>query len=154
MSKVISRRGFLKRAPVAAVVAGTPITMAIAEGRADPVEDGEMKCMRLARELFNAMKAHYGEDCQMIRDERHGTLTFAQPPGTGRTVEFTGPGWYEVEEDGPDRIEVMWLEDSGYPVRPKRGRFIKATPQDPTLQTRYYEESWLRKITVRKIGIV
>lgn len=151
----LSRRSFLKQAPIAAVVAGTPINMAVAEIRAEPSEDSDMKCMRLARELFNAMKAHYGDGCKMIRNEDTGAVFFLPPPPPVRIVEFDGPAWYEVEDGSPDRVKVMWLNvDNRFPPHPRNGRFFKATPKDNGLHSRHYEESWLRQIIVRKIGSV
>lgn len=153
MTSHLSRRNFLKQAPVAAVIAGTPVTMAVAEVRTEPAEDSDMKCMRLARELFNAMKAHYGDGCKMIRNEENGALFFLPPPEPPRIVEFAGAGWYEVEARGPSLpTEELWIEvDHRFPSHPVRGRFFKATPRTGR-DVRHYEESWLREIIVRKIG--
>lgn len=154
MANLFSRRNFLKQAPVAAVVAGTPVTMAVAEVRADPVEDSDMRCMRLARELFNAMKAHYGDGCQFIRNEDSGILVFLPPPPPVRIVEFSGPAWYEVESRGPELpTREMWIEvDDRYPAHPVRGRFFKATDREDRKCVCHFEEEWLRQIIVRKIG--
>jgi hypothetical protein len=150
----ISRRSFLKQAPIAAVVAGTPITMAVAEIRAEPSEDSDMRCMRLARELFNAMKAHYGDGCKMIRNEDNGAVFFLPPPPPVRIVEFSGPGWYEVEAKGKELpTEEMWIEvDAKFPPHPTRGRFFKARSGEKRRYHCHFEEAWLRQIIIRKIG--
>jgi hypothetical protein len=151
----LSRRSFLKQAPIAAVVAGTPITLAVAEARAVPVEDSDMRCMRLARELFNAMKDHYGDGCKMIRNEDNGAVFFLPPPPPPRIVAFAGPGWYEVESRGPELpTDEMWIEVSHkYPADPKHGRWFLARSRDARASgVCLYQESWLRKILIRKIG--
>ena len=153
MTNLLSRRTFLQRAPIAAAAIATPVTIAVAEVRADPVEDSDMKCMRLARELFNAMKAHYGDGCTMVRNEDNGSLLFVPPPPPPRIVEFAGAGWYEVEDGSRDRVEVMWIEPTGH-ADPKMGRCFKASPKNADLHTRYYFEDWLRTIIVHKIGSI
>ncbi|UVC09822.1 hypothetical protein IHQ71_04195 [Rhizobium sp. TH2] len=151
MNALLSRRTFLQRAPIAAAAIATPVTIAVAEAQSEPIEDSDMKCMRLARELFNAMKAHYGEGCTMVRNEVDGSLLFVPPPPPPRMVEFSGAGWYEVEDGTPDRVEVMWIEPTDRSDA-MMGRLFRASPKDTDLHTRYYFEDWFRQIAVRKIG--
>ncbi|MBX9455882.1 MAG: hypothetical protein KL863_07555 [Rhizobium sp.] len=128
--------------------------MAFAEEHNKPVEDSDMKCMRIARELFNAMKAHYGAGCEMLRNEDSGILIFLPPPPPIRIVEFAGPGWYELEVRGSGLpTEELFIEvDRKVPPHPKEGRWFVATSKDPMQRKRYFQESWLRQIIVRKIG--
>lgn len=153
-SRHSTRRAFLKSAPLGAVAICSPAVAAVAEIRAEPVEDGDMKCMRLARELFNAMKAHYGTDCQMVRNETTGAVMFLPPPPPPRIIEYSGPGWYELEARGVDLpTEEFWVElDTKVPPHPKEGRWFVATPRDASERRRYHLESWLRQIIVKKIS--
>ena len=150
----ISRRSFLKQAPVAAAIIGAPATIAIAETRTPPVEDSDMKCMRLGRELFNAMTAHYGDGCQMIRNEDSGILIFMPPPPPVRIIEFSGPGLYELEARGKDLPhDELWIElDERFPATPARGRVFKATIKEGGEYHCHFDENWLRQIIIRKIG--
>lgn len=152
---ILSRRSFLTQAPVAAVVASAPVTMATAENfSAVPVEDSDMRCMRLARELYDAMKMHYGVGCQMIRSEDSGILIFMPPPPPVRVVEFSGPGLYEVEAKGKDLpTEELWIDlDQRFPATPERGRIFKATTKQGRRYHCHFDENWLQQIIVRKIG--
>ena len=149
--RLLSRRTFLKNAPVATAMVAAPATMAVAAVHREDAEDSDMKCMRLARELFNAMKVHYGDGCKMVRNEVDGSLLFAPPPPPPRIVEFGGEGWYEIEDTSPDRLEVMWVELTNHSDA-KMGRMFKASPKNADLHTRYYFEDWFRQIAVRKIG--
>lgn len=154
MTNLLSRRTFLQRAPIAAAAIATPVTIAVVEVRAEPIEHSDMKCMRLARELFNAMKAHYGPGCSMVRNETNGSILFVPPPPPSRIVEFAGPGWYEVESRGPELpTREMFIEISHrHAATSKDGRWFRAAAKDMGSEGPvYYQESWLRQIIVRKL---
>lgn len=148
----LSRRSFLRQAPVAAVVVSTPIAV-YANEKFSLAETPEDEISRLSDELFAKMQALHGEGCKLIRGER-GALFFLPPPEPVRIVEFSGPGWYEVEAKGKDLPTAeMWIEvDPKFPPHPTRGRFFKAKSKEKRGYHCHFEESWLRTIIVRKIG--
>jgi hypothetical protein len=148
MTTLLSRRTFLQRAPIAAAAIATPVTIAIAEVRAEPAEDSDMKCMRLARELFNAMKAHYGDGCTMVRNEDYGSLLFAPPP---RIVEFSGPGYYAVAMTR-ERSEVHWIERYPELDSKKMGRCFQLKARDTAGKRFWMFDDHLQSRLIEKIG--
>ena len=154
MGNVLSRRDFLKRTPAAAVAVATPTAMLAAPVLAAEAETPAAEISRLLRELLSKVKTREGGEWNLVHSENDGSISIVRAPPPPRIVEFAGPGWYEVECYGPTLpTEELHVEVClKHPADKVEGRWFVARTNDPMQPRRHYQESWLRKILVRKIG--
>jgi hypothetical protein len=110
MMQLLSRRTFLKRAPVAAVAVGVPTSALAMEVRTASGETADEKIARLTQELVAALgqSEEWSDwtDWLATPDPKAGVV---QLIASRKTVTFSGAGYYAVWSRR-NREDVCWIE--------------------------------------------
>jgi hypothetical protein len=147
-SRHSTRRAFLKSAPLAAVAISLPAAGCINAAVAAPQETLEQEIDRLAEELHAAMKRLNGDGCLLVRNE-YRCVAVCEPVRP-RTVEFAGPGFYEVQIS--EKCRPIYHVERAPEFDFRTEKCFRLTPRDAThLGIHYNFESHLRTVLVRKI---
>lgn len=138
-----TRRGFFGH--VAGVAAASAILhvglpdAATAQARIDAATD----------ELFAAMEELHGPGVQLIRNKNH--IVSVVEPYKPRTVEFAGPGFYEVEIS-ESRRPIYFVERAALHDSLALGPCFKLTPRDAKhLGVHFMFENDLKRALIRKV---
>jgi hypothetical protein len=138
-----TRRGFFGH--VAGVAAAGAILhvglpdAATAQARIDAATD----------ELFAAMEQLHGPGVQLIRNKNH--IVSVVEPYKPRIVEFSGPGYYEVEVTEKKR-PIYYVERSASNDSLTMGKSYRLTPRDAKhLGVHFMFENDLKRALIRKI---
>uniref|UniRef100_UPI003F4941A0 hypothetical protein n=1 Tax=Ensifer adhaerens TaxID=106592 RepID=UPI003F4941A0 len=75
-----------------------------------PAADLDQRTERAKAELIACLTEKYGPDAEVIQNDR---LVCVCEPMSTEAVEYTGPGFYEIE-DAKGRRPILWLERVDY----------------------------------------
>jgi hypothetical protein len=150
MMQAISRRTFLKRAPVAAVAIGAPAAAVAVEAHSAPNETPDEKIARLTKELIAALGQSQAwsewTDWLATPDPKAGIV---QLIASRKTVTFSGAGYYAVWSSR-NREDVCWIDRAPEKDHVNLGRCYRVVhPQ----QGQYWMfDDHIQNLLLRKTG--
>jgi hypothetical protein len=149
--QALSRRTFLKRAPVAAVAIGVPSIAVAVEVKSTPAETPEEAIARLTQELLSALKQsaewHKWTDWLENPDPKAGVF---QLIARRKTVAYSGAGYYAVWNG--NREKAFWIERDPAKDHATMGRCYRMTPSDKADGPIWMFDDHLQSMLIEKIG--
>jgi hypothetical protein len=151
MMQLLSRRTFLKRAPVAAVAIGVPYIAVAVEVPSEPAETPEEAIARLTQELASAINksAEWSQWTDWLELPSPKSDVF-QLIARRKTVAYSGAGYYAVWNG--NREEAFWIERDPAKDHATMGRCYRMTPLDKADGPVWMVDEHLKTALTGKIG--